>query len=106
MSNKFSVSVSPDVLDKHISAYLIVSRVLDVQSQPVHVSGGDAKSLVFSLRANLQRQQYERLIEREISNSLQGYNVSLDWSAKELTVTRANKAKNPKPAKAEEKAAA
>jgi len=97
MSHRFSIS-DPALLEQHTAAYLIVSEVLRAQSQPIHVAGGDKSSLVFDLKVNLQAQQAERLILKEIRDSLKGYSCAVDWNNRKLVVKRANQTKRRKPA--------
>ena len=98
MSARFRINVDHDTLQAHIVAYTIVSEVLRMQSQPILLCGGDKTGLVFELRVNLQQQQCERLIEREINAQLPVYECSTDWADKTLKVTRAHKAKRRQPA--------
>ena len=102
MSMRFSIKVDQEIIQKHIVAYLVVTEILRQQSQPIHLSDGDAKGLVFDLRVNLQQQQCRRLIENQVRENLPDYSVSVDWGNKKMMVTSANKARRKKPAKSRE----
>lgn len=107
MSIRFKVEIAPALIEKHLVAYLIVTEILRNQSQPITVFAGDDNGLAFALRVNLNRQQCDRLIVREIEQNLLGYSCALDWDSKTLTVTKdASTTSRKKAAKARQPATA
>lgn len=107
MSVRFSIDADPALIEQHIAAYLITTEILRNQSQPILLVGGDQNGLAFNLRVNLNRQQCERLIVREINDNLPGYECTVEWETKTLSVARnARKTSRKKPAAAAQPATA
>lgn len=98
MSSRFSIEkVSLAVLEKHTVALHVVSEVLRMNSQPIHVIEGDETGLVFALRVNLNEMQFQRLIKKEIEGNLPGYEMTADWKGRRFVVVKSTQAKNADP---------
>lgn len=84
--------INPEVdiekLNKHAGLLVVVYDLLTSQAQPKRIINVTDDTLVMDLRVNLQKTACERLIVDPLKQSLPGYNVSADYSARQLTIAK------------------